>query len=94
MFRRRLKNQRERSKAAPEDRWRFEPISDKQAAFIQSLVSQWDPASTTHYDGASKTTYQAALHLLGLLDYTDRSVQSLMKGEASDAITRLKDYDP
>ena len=90
MFKR-LRNERARKAAEPGDRWRFDPISVGQIAFIQSLMTDWD--AVTHRE-VTAAEHQGALRLLGLPDYTKQTLSRLTKGEASDVIERLKGYDP
>ena len=71
-----------------------EPATQKQIAFIQKLIAEWDPSSDIAFEEASRKRLAGAIEIAGVTDYeTQRAFGRLNVAQASDIIPKLKKYD-
>lgn len=68
--------------------FRRDRASKKQIAYVEDLLSRWDPDAPQHYEGASARTFREALEAAGVSSV--RELRRLSKAEASEAIDALK----
>ena len=70
-----------------------EPASDRQIGYIQSLVSDWDPANFEGRGGPTRAEFEGALEIVGVGEYDEAELRGLTKGDASRIIDALKNYE-